>query len=137
MKIRMLFMMIVGILFVLGCGQEIVNERHEIYLSEKGWEIKKSLEVETYILDIPDEILNNYEASGITFLRDYKDEEVIQHTYLLKEKDDNGERLQAVIFEVDKEIIGGYGVLRTWEPGIFNLDDQERLIKEQMIKYRK
>ncbi|MER2172823.1 MAG: hypothetical protein ABS938_19580, partial [Psychrobacillus psychrodurans] len=80
MKIRMLFMMIVGILFVLGCGQEIVNERHEIYLSEKGWEIKKSLEVETYILDIPDEILNNYEASGITFLRDYKDEEVIQHT---------------------------------------------------------
>lgn len=137
MKIRMLFMIIVGILFVLGCGQEIVNERHEIYLSEKGWEIKKSLEVETYILDIPDEILNNYEASGITFLRDYKDEEVIQHTYLLKEKDDNGERLQAVIFEVDKEIIGGYGVLRTWEPGIFNLDDQERLIKEQMIKYRK
>ncbi|MCM3357174.1 DUF4830 domain-containing protein [Psychrobacillus sp. MER TA 171] len=137
MKIRMLFMIIVGILFVLGCGQETVNERHEIYLSEKGWEIKKSLEVETYILDIPDEILNNYEASGITFLRDYKDEEVIQHTYLLKEKDDNGERLQAVIFEVDKEIIGGYGVLRTWEPGIFNLDDQERLIKEQMIKYRK
>lgn len=137
MKIRMLFMIIVGILFVLGCGQEIVNERHEIYLSEKGWEIKKSLEVETYILDIPDEILNNYEASGITFLRDYKDEEVIQHTYLLKERNDNGERLQAVIFEVDKEIIGGYGVLRTWEPGIFNLDDQERLIKEQMIKYRK
>lgn len=137
MKIRMLFMMIVGILFVLGCGQEIVNARHEIYLSEKGWEIKKSLEVETYILDIPDEILNNYEASGITFLSDYKDEEVIQHTYLLIERDDNGERLQAVIFEVDKEIIGGYGVLRTWEPGVFNLDDQERLIKEQMIKSQK
>ena len=35
MKIRMLFMIIVGILFVLGCGQEIVNERHEIYFQKK------------------------------------------------------------------------------------------------------
>ena len=130
----MLFMMIVGILFVPACGQESLNERHEVYLSEKGWEIKDSIEVETYILDIPDELLSNYEASGITFLSEYLGEEVIRHTYELKEKDDNGERLQAVIFEVDKEIIGGYGVLRTWVPGVFNLDDKERLIKEQMIK---
>ena len=130
----MLFMMIVGILFIPACGQESLNERHEVYLSEKGWEIKDSIEVETYILDIPDELLSNYEASGITFLSEYLGEEVIRHTYVLKEKDDNGERLQAVIFEVDKEIIGGYGVLRTWVPGVFNLDDKERLIKEQMIK---
>ena len=67
-------------------------------------------------------------------MSEYLGEEVIRHTYVLKEKDDNGERLQAVIFEVDKEIIGGYGVLRTWVPGVFNLDDKERLIKEQMIK---
>lgn len=134
MKIRMLFMMIVGILFIPACGQESLNERHEVYLSEKGWEIKDSIEVETYILDIPDELLSNYEASGITFLSEYLGEEVIRHTYELKEKDDNGERLQAVIFEVYKEIIGGYGVLRTWVPGVFNLDDKERLIKEQMIK---
>ena len=45
-----------------------------------------------------------------------------------------GERLQAVVFEAEGEIIGSYGVLPNWDPGIFNLDDKERLIKEQMIK---
>lgn len=135
MKIKMLFMMIVGILFVPACGQESLNERHEIYLSEKAWEIKESIEVETYILDIPDEMLSNYEASGITFLREYLGKEVIRHTYELNEEDVEGKHLEAVIFEADGEIIGGHGVNSSWEPGIFNLDEKERLIKKQRIKH--
>jgi len=67
MKMRM-FLILVGILFVSACGQESLNEQHEVYLSNKGWEIKELFEIETYILDIPDEMLSNYEASGITFL---------------------------------------------------------------------
>ena len=133
MKMR-IFLILVGLLFVSACGQESLDEQHTVYLSNKGWEIEESIEVETYIVDIPDDMLRNYEASGITFLSEYLGEEVIRHTYVLKEKDDNEERLEAVIFEVDNEIIGGYGVLRTWVPGIFNLDDKERLINEQMIE---
>lgn len=133
MKMRM-FLILVGILFVSACGQESFNEQHEVYLSNKGWEIKESIEVETYILDIPDEMLNNYEASGITFLSEYLGEEITQHSYELKEEDVEGECLKAVIFEVKEEIIGGHGILPSWTPGTFNLDDKERLIDEQKIK---
>lgn len=133
MKMRM-FLLIVGLLFVTACDQESIKEQHAIYLSNKGWEIKKSTEVETYILDIPDEMLGNYEASGITFFSGYLGEKVTQHSYELKEVDVKGKHLKVVIFEVEGEIIGDYGVLPSWEPGIFNLDDKERLINEQMIK---
>ena len=133
MSMRM-FLILIGILFVSACRQENLNEKHEVYLSNKGWEIKESIEVETYILDIPEEMLSNYEASGITFLSEYLGEEVTQHSYELKEEDVEGKHLKAVVFETEGEIIGSYGVLPSWTPGIFNLDDKERLINEQMIK---
>lgn len=129
-----MFLILVGILFVSTCSKENLNEQHEVYLSNKGWEIRESIEVETYILDIPDEMLSNYEASGIIFLNEYLGEEITQHSYELKEEDVEGERLKAVILEVKEEIIGGYGILPSWSPGTFNLDDQERLINEQKIK---
>ena len=132
-KIRM-FLTVVGVLFIVACGQEILNEQHKEYLANKGWEIKESNDIETYTLDIPDEMLRNYEASEITFLSEYLGEAVTQYSYELKEKDIEGERLKVVILEVDGEIIGGYGVLPSWTPGLFNLDDKERLINEQMIK---
>ena len=132
-KLRM-FLTVVGVLFIVACGQETLNERHKEYLSNKGWEIKESNEIETYTLDIPDEMLRNYEASEITFLSEHLGETVTQYSYELKEKDIEGERLKAVILEVDGEIIGGHGVLPSWDPGLFNLDDKERLINEQMIK---
>ena len=133
MKIRMFFIL-VGLLLISGCGQESLNEKHELYLSNKGWDIKEPIEIETHILDIPNEMLSNYEASGITFLGEYLGEEVTEHSYELKEKDIEGKHLKAVVYEAEEEIIGGYGVLPSWTPGIFNLDDKERLINEQMIK---
>ncbi|MBS4176939.1 DUF4830 domain-containing protein [Lederbergia citrea] len=129
MKMRR-FLIIVGILFVSACGQETLNEEHKVYLSNKGWEIKKSIEVETFILDNPNEMLSNYEA----FLSEYLGEEVTQYVYDLKEEDVEGKRLKAVVYEAEEDIIGGYGILPSWTPGAFNLNDKERLINEQMIK---
>ena len=134
MKKLNIFLIIVGLLVITACNQETVNEQHKQYLLTKGWEIKESTEVETYTLEIPEEMLLNYEASGITFLREHEGETVTTYSYVLKEKDIEGERLKATIFEVDDEIIGGYGALPSWTPGIFNLDEKERLINEQMIQ---
>ncbi|MBS4196483.1 DUF4830 domain-containing protein [Lederbergia citri] len=129
MKMR-IFLILVGILFVSACGQETINEEHKVYLSNKGWEIKKSIEVETFILDTPEEMISNYDA----FLSEYLGEEVTQYFYELKEKDVEGKRLKAVVYEAEEKIIGGYGILPSWTPGGFNLDDKERLINDQMIK---
>ncbi|MBS4176870.1 DUF4830 domain-containing protein [Lederbergia citrea] len=133
MKMK-IFLILLGILFVSACSREILNEEHKVYLSNKGWEIKKSIEVETYILDIPNEMLSNDEASGFTFLSKYLGEEVTQYVYELKEEDVEGKHLKAVVFEAEEKIIGGYGFLPSWTPGRFNLDDKERLINEQIIK---
>lgn len=79
-------------------------------------------------------MLSNYEASGITFLEEYIGVEVTEYFYELKEKDVEGKPLEVVLLEVDRDVIGGYGILHSWDPGIFNLDDKERLRSEQMIK---
>jgi len=129
-----ILLILVGVLFVSACGQESLNEQHVVFLAKKGWEIKESIEIETYILDIPDEMLSNFEVNGITFLSEYLGEEVTQHSYELKEEDVEGKRLKAVVFEAEGEIIGDYGVIPSWDPGIFNLNDKERPINEQMIK---
>lgn len=90
--------------------------------------------VESYILDIPIEMIRNYEASGITFLESYVGEVVSVYTYYLQEKDTNGERLKAVLFESEEDIIGGYIILPSWTPAIFSLDEKERLIDEELIQ---
>ncbi|WP_169891106.1 DUF4830 domain-containing protein [Litchfieldia alkalitelluris] len=133
MKGRIIVMLVIG-LFISGCGSVRLNEEHDQYLSDKGWEIKELTEERTYLLDIPDELLSNYEASGITFLNEYLGKEVTTYSYELKDKDIEGERLKAFVYEVEGEIIGGYGVLPSWTPGRFNLDDKERLVNEEMIK---
>ena len=133
MKMR-LFLLVIVVLLTAACSQEAHNEQHVEYLSNKGWNIKELTEEETYILDIPNEMLSNYEASGITFLNDYLGEEVTMYSYKLKEKDIEGKHLKAFLLELEGNIIGSYGVLPSWDPGLFNLDDKERLINEQMIK---
>lgn len=131
---RTIFATIAGVLLLVACSQETINEQHKAYLSNKGWEITQSTEVETYSLDIPEEMLVNYEASGIIFLREHVGETVTTYSYELKEKDIEGERLKASIYEVDGVIIGGYGALPNWTPGLFNLDEKERLMDERLIQ---
>lgn len=132
-KIR-LFIIVVALLVVAACSQQTINEQHKQYVLNKGWEIAASSEVKMYTLDFPDEMLRNYEASRITFLREHVGKEVTQYSYELKEKDREGKRLKAVILEVEGEVIGGYGIIPSWAPGLFNLEDKERLINEQILK---
>ena len=54
-------------------------------------------------------------------------------TYTLKEKQKNGDKLSATIYEIDGQLIGGYGGLENWIPGVFSLSDKERLIEEEII----
>lgn len=126
--------LLIGLLLISGCSQESLDEQHELYLSYKGWEIKKFVEANTYTLEIPKEMLSNYEASGITFLEEYRGVEVTEYSYELKEKDVEGNSLEAIIFEEDGDIIGGFGILPNWSPGRFHLDDKERLREEHLIK---
>lgn len=131
---RRLFSLLIAVLLLTACNQEPVKEQHEQFLNDKGWEIKELSQVETYVLDLPEELLNNFEASRIIFFNDYLGQEVTEYIYELKEKDAEGERLKAIVLEADGEIIGGYGVLPSWTPGLFNLNEKERLMKENMIK---
>ncbi|WP_202077908.1 DUF4830 domain-containing protein [Caldalkalibacillus salinus] len=127
-------LILIGLFIISGCGQESLNEHHKQYLADRGWEINKATEVKTYILNMPQEVLSDYEASGITFLEDYVGQEVTSHTYELKETDTDGERLKAVVFEAEDDIIGGFGVLPNWSPGRFDLSEKERLINDNKIK---
>lgn len=123
----------VSILFLIACGQTF-NEQHVTFLEDEGWHIKEFVSEEIMPLDVPEEMLANYEASGITFIRAYQGQEVTQFIYNLKEKDTDGDSLKAVLYEIDGEVIGGHGVMSNWIPGLFDLTDQERLISDNMIK---
>lgn len=129
MKKLLLF---ISLLLLTACGQQF-NEQHVTYLENENWHIKEEVSVETLVLELPEEILSNYEASGVSFLRDYLGQEITMIIYYLDEKDTDGNQLKAVIYEIGGEVIGGYGVLPNWTPGVFSLDDKERLISESMI----
>ena len=136
---KRIMVVVLGFLLMLGagCGQDEqhqMNEQHQRYLSDRGWDIKKLLGTSTVRLDMPDVRLRNFEASGITFFRDYLGKEVTHYTYEWVQKDIERERLTATIYEAEGKIIGGYGVLPGWTPGTFRLDDKERLIHEEKIR---
>ena len=102
-------------------------------MADRGWEVKAFVGSNTFVLNPAVELQRSYEASGITFYRDYMGREVTSYTYELKQIDDGGEHVRAVIYEAVGKIIGGYGVLPSWTPGRFNLDDKERLVNEEMV----
>lgn len=129
---KLLFLMMIVVL--TACSREDFDMQHMQYLSDKGWDIRQALENETRTLELAEEMLSNYDASGITFLRDYNGETVTEYVYELTDKDAEGTYLKAVIFEVDSEIVGGYGILPSWTPGVFNLDTKDSLIDEETIQ---
>ena len=126
------YILFFSLLFLVACSEQISGQ-HRNYLMNEDWIVKEKLEETKYELNMPEEILVNYDASGVTFFRDYQNQEVTKYIYLLKEKDIEGANIKAVIFENDGKIIGGYGVLSSWTPGVFNLEEKERLIAENKI----
>jgi hypothetical protein len=73
------------------------------------------------------------DIAGIIDLKPYVNEEVYITTYLLKEKQKTGKKIYANIYQVNEDIIGGFGNLDGWLPGTFSLKDKERLINEGTI----
>ncbi|WP_375140487.1 hypothetical protein [Cohnella herbarum] len=66
-------------------------------------------------------------------MKPYVNEEIYITTYLLNEKQKTGKKMYANIYQINENIIGGYGNLEGWVPGVFSLKDKERLINEGTI----
>jgi hypothetical protein len=42
--------------------------------------------------------------------------------------------MQVAVYEIDGEIIGGFGILGNWDPGLFSIRDKERLVRDGIIR---
>ncbi|WP_156279376.1 DUF4830 domain-containing protein [Paenibacillus sp. NEAU-GSW1] len=118
-------------MFLIGCSKETTEQNHVNpieYLESFGWHIEEKIskeKLETKSLDPS--------IAGVVDLKPYVNEEIYITTYLLKEKQKTGKKIFASIYQVDEDIIGGYGNLEGLEPGVFSLKDKERLINVGQI----
>ena len=118
------------------CSQatKTISKIHKDYLSQYGWHIKSKCNTSTEIVNYYPEQIETFQSRGLN-LEPYnnKDIEATITSYRLIEKQQNGDTLSVSIYEIDGEIVGGYGALENWTPGIFSLDDKERLLDEGII----
>lgn len=128
-RILSIFLIIV---FVAGCEAPI-NEAHQRLLTEYGWTVKQLKEEEQFILETPEELLANFEASGVDFLRNYQGQQVTQFHYELKEKDIDKKNIQVFVVEKKGEVIGGYIILQSWDPGVFKLSNKDKLVDGKYV----
>ncbi|MCA1320963.1 DUF4830 domain-containing protein [Bacillus tianshenii] len=116
-------------------------EKHKEYIESYGWHIR-AMENEE-IINLSDyfpETLQMHKEAGLD-LEEYKNKEVKVTRYLLREKQRKGEsasifdgnNMYILIYEVEGIIIGGHGHLEGWSPGIFSLEDKERLRGEGIL----
>lgn len=123
-------------LFLASCSSTAdkeITKKHEEYLSASGWHVKSKSSEEIKTTHYHPESLESLKIAGLD-LEPYRGKEVKMTTYLLKEKQTNGDKMSASIYEMDNEIIGGHGILENWSPGLFSLDDRERLIEEDIMQ---
>lgn len=125
--------LLLSLFILVGCTEKL-NQQHEQFLNDFGWSVKKLSETNTINLETPEEIVENYEASGIDFIREFQGQEVTEYQYELQEKDQEKNAVKAIILEVNGEIIGGYLLLTSWTPGVFKLVDKEHLINEEYVR---
>jgi len=120
------------LVFLIGCSKD-TTERNNAdpieYLESFGWHVEGK--VGKAVLETKNSAPS---IAAIFDLKPYADKEVYITTYLLREKHKTGKKLYACIYQVNENIIGGYGHIETWEPGIFSLHDKERLADEETIK---
>ena len=119
------------LVFLMGCGKD-TTERNNAdpieYLESLGWHVegkvsKAALETKNTAPSI----------ASLVDLKPYADKEIYITTYLLREKHKTGKKLYACIYQVNENIIGGFGRIDTWEPGVFSLKDKERLADEETV----
>ena len=79
------------------------------------------------------EQIDNYLIAGMDF-SPYQGKDAVITTYLLKDKQENGDEMRVEVYEVEGEIIGGFGILEGWDPGLFSMDDRERLVRDEIMR---
>ena len=116
-------------------ANDTISKSHEEYLLQYGWHIKSKCNTSTKIVHYYPELIETLKSGGLN-LEPYNNKgiEATITSYRLIEKQQNGDTLLAIIYEIDGELAGGYGALENWTPGVFSLDDKERLIDEGIIK---
>ncbi|MCA0969271.1 DUF4830 domain-containing protein [Halobacillus litoralis] len=111
-----------------------VPASHEEYLDDFGWHIQKDCGSTLEVIEYFPERLQMLKHAGLD-LEPYDDKgiEAVVTTYRLKEKRSDASRLSAVLYEIDGEIVGGYGTMENWTPGLFALDEEERITTEDKV----
>ena len=114
---------------------ETISKSHEEYLLQYGWHIKSRCNTSTEIVNYYPERIETLQSGGLN-LEPFNNKgiEATITSYRLIEKQQSGDTLSATIVEIDGELVGGYGGLENWTPGIFSLDDKERLLDEGIIE---
>lgn len=115
-----------------GCNEKntSISKSHQDYLLQYDWHIQSLCSIRKEVVDYYPEHISTLQ-SGELNLEPYNKtgKAATITTYTLKEEQQNGDKLSAAIYEIDGNLIGGYGVLENWEPGIFSLDEKMRLIE--------
>ena len=114
---------------------ETISKSHEEYLLQYGWHIKSKCNTSTEIVNYYPERIVTLQSGGLNLEPfNNKDIEATITSYRLIEKEQSGNTISATIVEIDGELVGGYGSLENWTPGIFSLDDKEGLLDEGIIE---
>lgn len=117
--------------FLIGCSKETTKQNNVNpveYLESFGWHVDGKMSKEKLETKNADPSI-----AAIVDLKPYVNKEIYITTYLLKEKHKTGKKLYARVYQINEDIIGGYGHIETWEPGVFSLKDKERLTNEGAI----
>ncbi|WP_175989302.1 DUF4830 domain-containing protein [Bacillus sp. Marseille-Q1617] len=111
-------------ILLTACGDEIPDE-HEEFIEENGWNIQSQDAKDTLVVDDiePMNAMNMRKAGFDISL--YEGKEITVTHYDLKEKFNGEHDLQAAIYELNGEIIGGVGVVEGATPGIVSLDQEK------------
>lgn len=130
---KIIFISVVILLFMVGCTGEKISEAHQQFLQTYDWHIKDMESEENQTLNFSPEWQESLKAAGVN-LGPYEGEEAKVTFYTLQEKQTNGDQLTAVILEADGKIIGGYGILENWSPGLFSLNSKKQLVEDKVVK---
>ena len=116
-------------------NNDSISKSHQEYLLQHGWHIKSSCGAIKQVIEYYPERIQSLQSAGLN-LEPYNHKGIEANiiTYLLKEKQQTGDKLTATIVEIDGELVGGYGGLENWIPGIFNLSEKNRLVEEGIIE---
>ncbi|WP_345240481.1 DUF4830 domain-containing protein [Pontibacillus salipaludis] len=114
---------------------ETISQHHQDYLLQYGWHIQSKCTSRTKMIHYYPERIEMLQNAGLDLEAYNKEEQVATiTTYTLEEKQPNGDQLSATLYEINEELVGGYGVLENWDPGIFSLEDKDRLIEQEKIR---